>query len=307
MMSNLVKDFFKFLVLIAAILFCLGFSSPSSENLPVSPNFYQGIYYLKQQNYQDAIVEFTEVINNKNELLASAYSNRCLAYLQLNNNQAAKQDCEQALEINSDNIEAYLNKGLADYRLENYPQSLAAYQTVIKSHNHDYRAYYNMGLVYSKLGDYQQALHSYRQALQSDHQHSVDDKTLIYYDQALAYLKLEDFDKAIANLTHVLILDPKDEQAYYQRGYAYQKSGNYQAALQDFSEAITLNPEFTIAYINRGIIAGTLGYIDMAWENFKIALNQFQQQDNQIGYNKTLNLIRRFKQATSRVYQTPIA
>ncbi|MDJ0601970.1 MAG: tetratricopeptide repeat protein [Crocosphaera sp.] len=307
MMNNLVKDFFKFFVLIAAILFCLGFSSQSSEQLAISPNFSQGISYLSQQKYQDAIVEFTEVINDKHPLIASAYSNRCLAYLQLNNNQAAKKDCEQALEINSDNIEAYLNKGLADYRLENYTQSLAAYQEVIKRHKNDYRAYYNQGLVHFQLGNYQQALQSYNQALNSSNDHSLNHKTLIYYDCGLTYLKLENYSQAIANFTHVLILNPKDEQAYYQRGYAYQQSGNYQAAFQDFTEVINLNPNFTTAYINRGIIAGNLGFKAMAWENFKIALDQFQQQNNTISYNKTLNLIRRFKQITSGVYQTPIA
>lgn len=306
MMHNLVKDAVKFFVLIAAILFCLGFSSPSSEKLAISPDFSQGIRYLNEQNYQEAILKFTQVINNKDHKIASAYSNRCLAYLQINHNQAAKQDCEQALKRNSNNIEAYLNKGLADYRLENYGQSLAAYQEVIKRHKNDYRAYYNQGLVHFQLGNYQQALDSYNQALKNHRDHSLQAKTLIYYDRAVAHLKLENFQGAIANLTHVLILNPNNEQAYYQRGYAYQKLGNYQAALQDFTEVITLNPQLTSAYINRGIAAGILGLQDMAWQNFKIALNQFQQQNNEMGYHKTLNLIRQFKQITSDVYHTPI-
>ncbi len=305
-MNDIVKNFFKFFVLIAAMLFCLGFSSPSLEKATISPNFLQGVNYLKQEKYQDAIVEFTQVINNKNHWVASAYSNRCLAHLQLNNNQAAKQDCEEALGMNSDNIEAYLNKGLADYRLENYSQSLAAYQEVLKRQKNDYRAYYNQGLVHFKLGNYQQALDNYNHALETDQDNSVEHKILIYHDRALAHLKLEDFSQAIANFTHVLILNPKDEQSYYQRGYAYQKSGNYQAAFQDFTEAITLNPQLTSAYINRGISAAILGFQDIAWQNFKIALAQFQQQNNQIGYNKTLNLIRKFKQVTSNTYQPPI-
>ena len=305
-MHHLVKDFFKFFVLIAAILFCLGFSAPSSENLSTSPDFSQGIRYLNQQNYQEAILKFTQVINNKPQLLASAYSNRCLAYLQLNKNQAAKKDCQEALEINPDNIEAYLNQGLADYRLKNYTQSLAAYQQVIKRNQHDYRAYYNQGLVYFKLGNYEQALQSYHQALDSNHNDALEDKVLIYYDCALAYLQLENFSQAIANLTHVLILHPRDEQAYYQRGYAYQRSGNYEAAFKDFTEAINLNPRLTNVYINRGIVAGILGFQDTAWHNFKIALNQFQEQKNEPGYNQTLHIIRKFKQITSDIYQPSI-
>ncbi|MGK7958847.1 MAG: tetratricopeptide repeat protein [Crocosphaera sp.] len=306
-MQHRVKDFFKFLVLIAAILFCLGFSSPNLESLSTSPDFSQGIRYLNQQNYQEAILKFTQVINNKPQLLASAYSNRCLAHLQLHQNQAAKKDCQEALEINSDNIEAYLNQGLADYRLKNYTQSLAAYQQAVKRNKHDYRVYYNQGLVYFKLGNYQQALDSYQKALDSHNNAPLDHKALICYDRALAYLKLENFSQAIANLTHVLILHPQDEQAYYQRGYAYQKSGNYKAAFQDFTEAINLNPHLTNAYINRGIAAGILGFQDTAWQNFKIALNQFQEENNEVGYKKTLHIIRKFKQITTDTYRTSVA
>ena len=221
-MNNIVKNSFKFLLFVTAMLFCLGFSSTSVEKSTISPNFSQGIYYLRQEKYQEAIGEFTQVINDRDQWIASAYSNRCLAHLQLNNNQAAKTDCQEALEMNSDNVEAYLNKGLADYRLENYSQSLAAYEEVLKRQKNDYRAYYNQGLVYFQLGHYQQALNSYNQALKIDDHHSLEHKTLIYYDRAFAHLQLEDFSEAIANLTHILILHPKDEQAYYQRGYAYQ-------------------------------------------------------------------------------------
>ncbi|MEL4895623.1 tetratricopeptide repeat protein [Crocosphaera sp. Alani8] len=305
-MNNLVKNFFKFSVLIAAVLFCLGFSSPSVETSTISPNFSQGIQYLRQESYQKAIVEFTRVINNKNRWMASAYNNRCLAHLQLNKNLAAKRDCEEALRMNSDNVEAYLNKGLADYRLENYTQSLVAYQEVIKRQKDDYRAYYNLGLTHFKLGNYEEALDSYNCALERDKNSSSEHKTVIYYDRALAHVKLEDFPRAIANLTHVLVLDPQEEHAYYQRGYAYQRSGDYKAAFQDFTEAIKLNPQLTSAYINRGISAAVLGFQDIAWQNFKIALNQFQQQNNQIGYNRTLSLMRKFKQVTSNTNQPPV-
>ncbi|CCQ53828.1 MULTISPECIES: tetratricopeptide repeat protein [Crocosphaera] len=305
-MNNLVKNFFKFSILIAAMLFCLGFSSPSVDKSTISPNFSQGIDYLRQEKYQEAIVQFTQVINDKSQWMAFAYSNRCLAHLQLNNNQAAKRDCEKALEMNSDNMEAYLNKGLADYRMENYHQSLAAYQEVIKRQKGDYRAYYNQGLVHFQLGNYQQALNSYDQALEIDQDYSLEHKTLIYHDRALAHLKLEDFSRAIANLTHLLILNPKNEQAYYQRGYAYQKSGDHKAAFQDFTEVITLNPQSTNAYINRGISAAILGFQDFAWQNFKIALAQFEEQNNQIGYKQTLKLMLKFKQVTSNSYQPPI-
>ena len=174
---------------------------------------------------------------------------------------------------------------------------------VVSSRGHDIEL--NFILAHCEV-TYNISLNSYNQALKIDDHHSLEHKTLIYYDRAFAHLQLEDFSEAIANLTHILILHPKDEQAYYQRGYAYQKAGNYQAAFQDFTEAIKLNPQLTTAYINRGISAAILGFQEVAWQNFKIALTQFQEQNNQIGYQQTLKLMRQFKQVTSNTYQPSI-
>ncbi len=241
-MSYSANYFFRFIVLIAAILFCLGFSSPTSSNTSINSHFSQGLTSLNQENYQQAISNFTEVINDNNSFIDAAYANRCLAHLQLNNNQAAKEDCYQALTINSENIEAYLNHGIANYRLDNYHQALAAYEQVIERKKDDYRAYYNQGLVHFQLANYEQALNSYNKALEHYHEHQVEGKTLIHYDRALTHLKLDNFSKAIADLTHVIIFNPNHEYAYAQRGYAYLKLGNHGAAFKHFSEVINLNP-----------------------------------------------------------------
>jgi tetratricopeptide (TPR) repeat protein len=306
-MKNSANYFLKFFVLIAAILFCVGFSSKTSANISTNPQFYQGINSLNQQNYHQAILEFTQVIDENNQLVASAYANRCLAHLQLNNNQAAQQDCYQALGMNSDNIEAYLNQGIANYRLGNYPQALAAYQEVIKRNKHDYRAYYNQGLVYFQLANYQQALSCYNQALNGHNGHFTAHKSLMYYDRALVYLKLENFPKAIADLTHVIILNQTDEKAYYQRGYAYQKLGNYRDAFRDFTEVISLNNQLTMAYINRGITAANLGFQQAAFKDFKIALNQFKEQKKMKDHQQTLKLIQKIKQITAQTSQSLVA
>ncbi len=302
-MSYLANYFFRFIVLIGAILFCLGFSAPTSSTLPIKSQFSQGISSLNQEDYQQAITYFTEVINDNSTLRDAAYANRCLAHLQLNNNQAAKEDCYQALALNSDNTEAYLNHGIAHYRLDNYQQALAAYEQVLKRKKDDYRAYYNQGLVYFELANYQEALNSYNQAINRYHEPQVEEKILMYYDRALTYLKLEQFSQVIADLTHVLIFNPNHEHAYAQRGYAHLKLGNYQAALQDFSTVINLNPQATFAYINRGIIAANLGFQKAALNDFNMALNQFEANKNLKGYQKILDLMIQVKQMNANNYQ----
>ncbi|MEM8780026.1 MAG: tetratricopeptide repeat protein [Cyanobacteria bacterium P01_G01_bin.49] len=294
----------RVIVLIIAFLFCFGFSSEAAYDVSFSsqksPSFYQGINELNHKNYQKAIINFTEVIKKDKQLMAAAYTNRCLAHLQLNHNQDAKKDCIKALTMNADNIEAYLNQGMADYRLGNFSNSLAAYQQVIKRDKNDYRAYYNQGLVYFELQDYQTALNAYNQALNSNKLQDSYQKSLIYYDRSLAYFKQEEFPQAIANLTHAIILDNINDKAYYHRGYAYEKLGNYQAAINDFAEAIALNPQLTVAYLNRGLSKQKLGFLQAAFQDFTIALEQFQQQENLTAYQQTLNLIKQLKRIISQ-------
>ncbi|WP_323300719.1 tetratricopeptide repeat protein [Crocosphaera sp. UHCC 0190] len=310
-MKNYSHDFLKFIILLITVLFCVGFSAQANSTLSQksqdSQLFYQGIAHLNQENYQQAIWHFTQVINEDYPLIGAAYTNRCLAHLQLNNNQLAKQDCTQALALNSENIEAYLNQGMANYRLGNFSDSLAAYQEVIKRDKTDYRAYYNQGLVYFQLKDYDRALEGYEKALQSHQLKEVSSKAMIYYDRGLVHLQLGDFSSAIADLTHAIILDKYNDRAYYNRAYAYQKSKNYRLAFRDFNEVIKLNPQSTSAYVNRGIVEQNLGFQTSAFQDFRIAIEQYKQQEKIMAYEETLSLIQQLKRIIAQSHETLIA
>ncbi|MEA5532468.1 tetratricopeptide repeat protein [Crocosphaera sp. XPORK-15E] len=311
MMKNYSNDFLKFIILLVTVLFCVGFSSQANSDLSQTSQssqlFYQGVIHLNQENYQQAILNFTKVIDEDNPLIAAAYTNRCLAHLQLNNNQSAKQDCTEALSLNSENIEAYLNQGMANYRLGNFSDSLAAYKEVIKRDQNDYRAYYNQALVYFQLKDYERALEGYEKALQSHQLKEASPKAMIYYDRGLVHLQLGDFSLAIADLTHAIILDKYNDRAYYNRAYAYQKSGNYRLAFQDFNEVIKLNPQSTSAYVNRGIVEQNLGFKKAAFHDFKIALEQYKQQEKMMAYEQALNLIQQLKRIIAQSHETLIS
>jgi tetratricopeptide (TPR) repeat protein len=65
-----------------------------------------------------AIRDFSKAIelNPKN---AIAYLNRCNAYLNLSNYNAAIQDCNKAIEFSPQNANAYKNRGIAHEKLNN--------------------------------------------------------------------------------------------------------------------------------------------------------------------------------------------
>ncbi|MCC5663298.1 tetratricopeptide repeat protein [Nostoc sp. CHAB 5784] len=88
-----------------------------------------GIDKMRRGNYQEAIENFNQAmptaVNYALEKdFAVAYSDRCLAYLQLQDYHQAVTDCTQAINFAPDNSEAYLNLGVAHYRQGDYAAAI---------------------------------------------------------------------------------------------------------------------------------------------------------------------------------------
>ncbi|GBF80663.1 tetratricopeptide repeat protein [Aphanothece sacrum] len=299
-MSKYCTAFFKLCLIVCLLLFsgeqpteALSEILSSSQ---ASDLFYQGIEQTEKSNYSQAILDFTQVINSESKWVTAAYTNRCLVHLNLNQNQAAKSDCTEAIKRNSNQTDVYLNLGLAEYRLGNYYQALSQYQEVIKRDKENYQAYYNQGLVYVALQDYSQALKNYEQALLSEKLETDEQKSLIYNEKGLAYFNSGDMANSLTELTQSISLNPVNDQAYYNRGCIHYKTQHYLAAIDDFNQVIKLNSDSAQAYVNRGISYYAMGLEQAALRDLNRALHQFDKQEQLIAYQQTLNLINQLKE-----------
>ncbi|XP_070658948.1 sperm-associated antigen 1 isoform X2 [Bos indicus] len=83
----------------------------------------EGNQCVKDKNYKDALSKYSEClkINNKE---CAIYTNRALCYLKLGQFEEAKQDCEQALQMDHGNVKACYRRALAHKGLKNYQKSL---------------------------------------------------------------------------------------------------------------------------------------------------------------------------------------
>lgn len=275
-----------------AIALFLGFDNSAIAVITpsISDMFNAGIINLQEQNYDQALVNFSQAIAQPGNLTGAAYSNRCLVNLQLQHNTAAEADCLRAIEYNSHNLEAHLNLGLAYYRQGKYPSAIAQYQKVIQQDTNDYRAYYNRGLVYLALNDSQSAITDYQTALNHSTDSDTESQSLIYNDLALARIMSGQTRQAIANITQAIALNDNNYSAYYNRGCAYHQLREYKAAIKDFSQAVQLNPNFTQAYVHRGILNRQIGATKVADQDFNIALKQYHDQGNREQYDLVSNL-----------------
>lgn len=81
--------------------------------------------------------------------------------------QAAVDDFNAALEINSDSAEAYLNRGNSWYRARQYSDALTDYKIALELDvNKPWAAWYNIGLVHDALGETEKAKQAYQTALE---------------------------------------------------------------------------------------------------------------------------------------------
>ncbi len=270
--------------------------NPSSPSPATTTEIWmnQGIMAMQSHNYPLAITAFSQQIAQQTHI-ASAYSNRCLAYLQIQAYENAIADCNQAIKLNPNNTEAYLNRGISYYQIGDYQQALNNTQQVIIRHPGDFRAYYNRALANAALGNYPQTIHDYHIALISFTCHPSHHPSLladIYNDLGLAYFQLHNLNSAIDQFNLAIRTYPIHEFAHFNRGCSCGKQGNYRDAIRDFSQVVRINPSNTNAYVNRGMAYHYLGYESAAIADLKTAIQQFSTQNNQIAYQKTLNLLK---------------
>jgi tetratricopeptide (TPR) repeat protein len=271
-----------------------------------------GVEKLQKGDYSGAIGRFSQAIEINPEYSA-AYSNRCLAFLNLQQYQNAVSDCNQAINLTPDNVEAYLNRGIAYYRQNNYIAAMKDNNRAIALKPHDFRAYYNRGVAIAaetlaldatSLERYQDAISDYYLALSlipATQNYLIAD---IYNDLGLAKFHLNNIESATQNFTLAIRLNPQDSRAYFNRGCTCGKNGDNLCAIRDFDAAVHLNPNNTQAYVNRGIAHHRLGYEQSAISDLQTAASQFRQQKQQIAYEKTIGLIQAIQKQISAIAQT---
>ena len=274
-------------------------ASPTQLTQTQAQGFFNwGVDKIIHGDYQGAIKNFTEAIHGQSNL-ATAYSHRCFAYVQLGDYQTAIEDCTQASTLEPNNAEAYLNRGLAHYRQGHYQAAIEDNNQVIQLKPYDFRAYYNRGVAHSGLENHTKAIIDYNRALDQSPKLPSILLADIYNDRGLARFRLADLKGAIADFSFAIRINANDSRAYYNRGCACQRHGDDRGAIHDFTQSLRFNPANAEAYVNRGIARHRLGYQQAAIEDLQKAAKGFVHQGESVAYQKTLELIKTIQQLLS--------
>nr|WP_264478111.1 tetratricopeptide repeat protein [Planktothrix agardhii] len=248
--------------------------------------FNQGITLVNQENYQQAIEQFTRALSlNPNH--ANAYVNRAFAQIELGEYQQAIDDCKEAIRLNPNHVNAHqhltnannrlfeqcFNQGINLFNQEKYEPAIEQFTKALTLNPNHTDAYVWRSNAYIQLDQYEQ-IYLYQQTIEYCTQIiSIDPHNIpAYVRRGFAHLSLGEYQQAVDEFEEVIRLNPNYADAYVNRANAYNYLKNYEQALNDCNQAIRLNPNYADAYINRAFAQMELGEYQQAIDDFKEAI-----------------------------------
>ena len=94
-------------------------------------DFYIGNNYYIDENYDYAIVKYTQAIVHLSKF-AKVYANRAAAYLKQKDYMDALEDCNKAISLDNTEERCYIRKGSALFYLEDYESAKETFETGLK-------------------------------------------------------------------------------------------------------------------------------------------------------------------------------
>ncbi|MCK6618049.1 MAG: tetratricopeptide repeat protein [Cyclobacteriaceae bacterium] len=194
----------------------------NAENPEQALQFYtSGMEKYDQQNYKEAIANFTKAINNNprdfQAYLWRGHSKYNLGYLNgIKDNKMLEEaiaDYSMVIQLDPANSDAYFYRANAKKLLDRYTETIPDFTMAIKYDPKKWDNYYYRGLTYYLLKKY--------------------------------WAAIEDFTKSIE-------LDNTNPESYYWRGANYYGAQEYAKSIEDFNQAIALNPDYLDAYFFKG-------------------------------------------------------
>lgn len=219
----------------------------------------RGVEYMKQKQYEQAIVEFNRILN-EDVTWFPAYYNRAIAYANTRQYKKALSDFNYLIVNFPDLADAYFNRGIVFENLGIYSNAIKDYSETIKLRPDFIMAYHYRGIARFRMNDFDGALADYNKALQLGQNVEMDVPTAKQYGLNASAL-------------------------YFNRGVVLQKKEEYQAAIQDYTKSIEIDPSSAKAYYNRAIAKMALSLNEDALKDLEIASRLGSEQAENIMEN----------------------
>ena len=213
----------------------------------------QGVQLADSKSFKDSFKNFESAITINESIKSPEFKNRVAikyeyklkliekAKLEIEKQtyDAAIQDCNKAIELDSTYIEAYYYIGITNNEKKEYNNAIGYFKKAVDLSPKHAKSWNHMGLSYEKLVQYDKAIDSYKKAVGLESTY-----TLAHYNLANALKHEKQYDNAIESYKKATELEPNYASAWLFMGYAYLDKKDYRSALENLEKAIDINPEF---------------------------------------------------------------
>ncbi len=272
------------------------YPAPIEEAIPPDAveHYERGMIFFDEQNYEDAIAEFSQVIAAAPDV-ADVYHLRGIAYREQYQFEQAESDLNRAIELNSEFAMAYFDRGLLYlHYLERPEDARADFDRTIELAPEFAEAYLRRARVYAwHLDDLERALPDLDRAIELDPDlaEAVRWRGDIYFWQG-------EYDRAVPDLVHATELDPDDTYSRAMLGMYHYREGNYAEAISRYDEALATDQTDLVLYYHRAFARAQSGADDAAREDFdKVLLLEPKHSGAHYGRGKLRYRVGQYEEA----------
>jgi tetratricopeptide (TPR) repeat protein len=131
-----------------------------------SINYYiKGVLNINKGKYSRALENFDKALSlNTGTNEFNIYLNRGVAYLELEETDAALKDITKAIELGPNNASAYHSRGRIYYSTKQYSEAVKDFSRSVEINPNNDAAYYNLGMTYFRLEDNKNACENFHKS-----------------------------------------------------------------------------------------------------------------------------------------------
>lgn len=197
------------------------------------PYYQRGRVYYEKGQFVKAIEDFNKAIKIKK--IATYYTSRGIAYLQLNKNEKVIEDLTTASKLDPTNFTPWSYLGVAYTKMDNYEQAIKCLDQAVDLFDGDAYTFYYLGLAHYSLKNWAKANNALTKAVKLNPKKSI--KPLVYELRGRTLFNMGDYYGAINDLRITSDLVPKDPEPYLLKGKAELKVGMRDEALKSLNQA----------------------------------------------------------------------
>lgn len=171
------------------------------------------IVFMKMEDYETAIRQLEKALTCEDEPCYEIRYNLAVAYVNLNNYEAAEHWYKETAYLFPDSSSVWLNLAITQYKLSKYDKALETLSKLLILNASTSKTYLLFGEIYMSIEDYENAITMFEKALDINLAEGAKEK--IYFNLGLAYSKLNQNSRAISYYRTAVNRNPNFYEALY--------------------------------------------------------------------------------------------